>query len=72
MYTDKRHKISGKGKFKRMLTVFSPGPGLYMYVCWIPARKSEIKAHKKPRKCTPIWVQRHAMSQTDFRASTEL
>ena len=32
MYTDKRHKIKGKGKFKRMLTVFSPGRGLYMYV----------------------------------------
>ena len=32
MYTDKRRKINGKGKFKRMLTVFSPGRGLYMYV----------------------------------------
>ena len=68
MYTDKRHKINGKGKFKRMLIVFSPGRGL----CWIPARKSEIEAHKKPRKCSPIWAQRHATSQTDFRASTEL
>ena len=28
MYTDKRHKINGKGKFKEC----SPGRGLYMYV----------------------------------------
>ena len=48
MYTDKRHKVNGKGKIKRMLTVFSPGRSL----CGIPARKSEIKVHKKARRCT--------------------
>ena len=45
-------------------SVFSPGCGLMGFL------QENLRWHIKSQEDVPIRVQRHAMSQTDFRTST--